>query len=40
MNPEIAAVARRAPDDSAQHVLAIGIAGRDSVGNQKVIVRA
>ncbi len=35
MDSEIAAVTRGAPNDPAQHVLAIGVAGHDAVGNQK-----
>ena len=35
MDSEVAAVASGAPDDPAQHVFAIGVAGRDAVGDEE-----
>ena len=35
MDSKIAAMSRGAPDDSPQHVFAIGVAGRDAVRDQE-----
>ena len=35
MDSEVTAVTRGAPDDSPQHVFAIGVAGRDAVGDEE-----